>query len=132
VNTTAAAHVLLAAAERFRAAFRRRAHVHHFLQEGLTEDALAAAAESVLDWAEEYAQFDAPYDSGEAAWETDAEEEAADPESGWPERGTARSGRRAAPAQEGAPSTVSEAGSAPRVADVEADAAAADAAARAA
>ena len=62
LNGTFAALSLSGVAARFGAAYRRRAGVHLFTQEGLTCADLAAAAETLLDWSDEYSVFDTPHD----------------------------------------------------------------------
>jgi hypothetical protein len=75
LNGTFAAASLSGVAARFGAAYRRRAHVHLFTQEGLTCADLAAAAETLLDWSDEYSVFDTPHD---VAWSSAGGDEAAD------------------------------------------------------
>lgn len=78
LNGTFAALSLSGVAARFGAAYRRRAHVHLFTQEGLTCADLAAAAETLLDWSDEYSVFESPHDVALSAYGADQAEEGED------------------------------------------------------
>ena len=117
VNGTFVAASLAAAAARFGAAYRRRAHAHLFTQEGLTGADMASAAERLLDWADEYAQFDAPHDVALASSEGgEGEYEYSDEEwrGGAKEEGAASEAPPQAQADEETPEAVRGGGGAAR------------------